>query len=213
MMHKAHKGEKVKTVLNAVQQPDDEGAENTEGAEGAEGTENADPAETIARLEEEARANYDRFLRVSAEFENYKKRSAREAEEFRKYANESLLKDLLPVIDNLERALLSSDATAATLAEGVGLTRREILKVIERFGATPVEALGAEFDPCRHQALMMDESGQHPPNTVVKELQKGYMLKDRLLRPALVAVSAGAPEKAECETGQVDPFKPENMGY
>ena len=199
MMHKAPKGEKVKTVLNAVQQPEDE------IAEGAEGAEIADPAETTARLEEEAKANYDRFLRVSAEFENYKKRSAREAEDFRKYANESLLKDLLPVIDNLERALESSDATAATLAEGVGLTRKEILKVLERYGATPVEAFGSEFDPCRHQALMMDESGQHPPNTVVKELQKGYMLKDRLLRPALVAVSAATAEARQCEEAVNDP--------
>ncbi|MBI5843281.1 MAG: nucleotide exchange factor GrpE [Deltaproteobacteria bacterium] len=186
----------MKTVLNAVQQPEDEIAE---------GAEIADPAETITRLEEEAKANYDRFLRVSAEFENYKKRSAREAEDFRKYANESLLKDLLPVIDNLERALESSDATAATLAEGVGLTRKEILKVLERYGATPVEAFGSEFDPCRHQALMMDESGQHPPNTVVKELQKGYMLKDRLLRPALVAVSAATAEARQCEEAVNDP--------
>jgi len=196
------KGDRVKTVLNAVQEPEDE------IAEGAEGAENADPAETMARLEEEAKANYDRFLRVSAEFENYKKRSAREIEDFRKYANESLLKDLLPVIDNLERALSSMEADSAgtsTLGEGVKLTHKDILKVLERYGATPVEAMGAEFDPCRHQALMMDESGQHPPNTVVKELQKGYMLKDRLLRPALVAVSAVTAPKGQCEEAVNDP--------
>lgn len=207
MVKSVPKDETVKIAVKAVKE--DEEPEVEKSAE-------EDVAELLARKDEEAKGNYDRFLRVSAEFENYKKRSARESEEFRKYANESLLKDLLPVIDNLERALCSMESEAAgasTLGEGVKLTHKEILKVLERYGATPVEAMGNEFDPCRHQALMMDESGQHPPNTVVKELQKGYMLKDRLLRPALVAVSAGTPEKGKCETEQVDPFKPEVMGY
>jgi molecular chaperone GrpE len=138
---------------------------------------------------------------VSAEFENYKKRSAREMEEFRKYANETLLKALLPIVDNLERAIQSASSenhAAASVVEGVDLTLKEILKVFETFGVTPIASLEKPFDPAFHQAVLQEEDKDHPPDVVLKELQKGYMIRERLLRPAMVVVSK-APEKHDGE--------------
>jgi molecular chaperone GrpE len=143
--------------------------------------------------EEEARETYDRLLRVSADFENYKKRSAREMEEFRKYANQSLLKEMLSVVDNLELAINSSnDGKKAdkTLIEGLNLTLNEILRVFEKFDVKPIEAQGTTFDPAYHEAVMREETDDYPENTVISEFQKGYLIHDRLLRPAMVVVAA-----------------------
>ena len=141
----------------------------------------------------EAEENYDRLLRVSAEFENYKKRTVREMADLKKYANQSLLRELLPIIDNLELAIKAAAETAdsadACLLDGVELTRKEILKVFENFNVEPIEALGKPFDPNFHEAVMREESDEHPENTVVNELQKGYLMHDRLLRPSMVVVA------------------------
>ncbi|MBU1182906.1 MAG: nucleotide exchange factor GrpE [Proteobacteria bacterium] len=148
--------------------------------------------EKVTNKELEAKQTYDRFLRVSAEFENYKKRSAREMIEFRKYANESLITELLTVVDNIERAISTSssdDQANSCIIEGVSLTLKEILKVFDNFGVTPIESLCKTFDPNFHQAVMQEESEEHPDNTVIAELQKGYMIHDRLLRPSMVVVS------------------------
>ncbi len=148
--------------------------------------------EKLKNTELEAKQAYDRFLRVSAEFENYKKRSAREMSEFRKYANESLITELLTVVDNIERAISTSssdDQANSCIIEGVSLTLKEILKVFDNFGVTPIESLCKTFDPNFHQAVMQEESEEHPDNTVIAELQKGYMIHDRLLRPSMVVVS------------------------
>jgi molecular chaperone GrpE len=142
--------------------------------------------------EEEAKDNYDRFLRVSAEFDNYKKRSARELEDFRKYANQSLLKEMLSVVDNLELAIHSADENQtheSTLKEGLDLTLREMLRVFEKFQVTPIESKGKAFDPTYHEAVMQEETDEFPENTVVTEMQKGYLIHDRLLRPAMVVVA------------------------
>ena len=146
----------------------------------------------LESIEQEAKEAHDRFLRVSAEFENYKKRSAREMDEFRKFANESLLREMLTVVDNLERALNSSNndnQANSHIAEGVDMTLKEILKVFEKFNVKPIEALGKPFDPNFHQAAMREETNERPENTVLNELEKGYMIHDRLLRPAMVVVS------------------------
>lgn len=151
----------------------------------------------IKSLEEESKETYDRFLRVSAEFENYKKRSAREMSEFKKFANESLIKQLLLVVDNMERAINSSnDEENSTngLIEGVDMTLKELLKIFEKFGVKQVESLGKPFDPNFHQAVMQEETDEHPHNKVINELQKGYIINERLLRPAMVVV-AMAKEK------------------
>jgi molecular chaperone GrpE len=142
--------------------------------------------------EEEAKETYDRLLRVSADFENYKKRSAREIEEFRKYANQSLLKEMLSVVDNLELAINSSNDQKKVdkhLVEGLNLTLNEILRVFEKFSVKPIEAQGKTFDPAFHEAVMREESDDFPENTVVSEFQKGYLIHDRLLRPAMVVVA------------------------
>jgi molecular chaperone GrpE len=159
-------------------------------------------AEKLELAENAAKESHDRLLRISAEFENYKKRSAREMEGFRKFANEALVKDMLSVVDNLERAILSSGdkgGAEGSILEGIEMTLREILKTFEKFSVTPIESLGERFDPSFHEAVMQEESEEHDENTVLKELQKGYMIHDRLLRPAMVVVSK-AKNKSEEET-------------
>jgi len=159
----------------------------------------AGPGDSIESLEseleaaqQEAKENYDRLLRVSAEFENYKKRTEREMADFRKFANESILKEILILVDNLERALSSSGDQPheeSCVVEGVSLTINEIMKVFDKFSVKPIEALERPFDPNFHEAVMQEETDEYPENTVLKEFQKGYMIHDRLLRPAMVAVS------------------------
>ena len=149
------------------------------------------PEERIEKAESEAKEAYDRFLRASAELENYKKRTQKEMAEFRKYANASLVKELLGVVDNLERAIESSNGSneEGRLSEGLNLTLKELLKIFKTFHASPIEALGKPFDPSYHQAMMQQETTDQPENIVLDELQKGYMIHDRLLRPAMVVVS------------------------
>ena len=150
--------------------------------------------------EQEAKETYDRFLRVSADFENYKKRSAREIEEFRKYANQALLKEMLSVVDNLELAINSSNhgkKTDKSLIEGLNLTLNEILRVFEKFSVKPIEAKGQAFDPAYHEAVMREETDDFPENTVISEFQKGYLIHDRLLRPAMVVVAAPKKNREE----------------
>ena len=161
---------------------------------------NADPENALKEMEarveakeQEAKETYDRLLRVSADFENYKKRSSREMEEFRKYANQSLLKEMLSVVDNLELAINSSkdgNKTDQTLIEGLNLTLNEILRVFEKFNVKPIEAQGKSFDPAFHEAVMREETDDYPVNSVISEFQKGYLIHDRLLRPAMVVVAA-----------------------
>lgn len=142
-------------------------------------------------LEDELSETQERVLRTAADAENFKKRLQREKEEQTRYANESLMRELLPVIDNLERALEHSEAGAdqGGLLEGLNMTLKGFLDTLTRFGCTPVEAAGKPFDPNFHEAVSQEESADHEPNTVLRELQKGYMLKERLLRPAMVLVS------------------------
>lgn len=156
----------------------------------------------LASLEQEAKASYDRFLRVSADFENYKKRAVREMDDFRKFANEHLVKAMLPVIDNLGRAIETSNGSThanSSVVEGVSMTLKELWKVLEQFNVKGFESLGKTFDPNFHQAVMQEETEDHPENTVIHELQKGYMIHDRLLRPAMVVVSKAkaTPESQE----------------
>ena len=152
------------------------------------------PEEKLEQAQADAAAAHDRFLRASAELENYKKRTQKEMAEFKRFANASLVKEILGVVDNLERALESSNGTndKEQLAEGLDLTLKELLKIFKTFHVTPVDSLGEQFDPRYHQAMMQEESADHPENVVIRELQKGYMIHDRLLRPAMVVVSKAA---------------------
>lgn len=170
-----------------------------EGEPEAEAAEN-DIAAKLQEAEQQALDNYDRLLRVSAEFDNYKKRTAREMQEVVKYANEKMAKELLVVVDNLERAIDAAGVECAEddpMVKGIHLTLEEVLKILERHKVRPVKALGEPFDPTYHQAMMQEEVDDLPPNTVVREMQKGYVMHDRLLRPAMVVVSRVKENKAD----------------
>ena len=156
----------------------------------------ADDTDAQARLAielEEARAELaalrEESLRERADLENQRKRMAREVDTARRFANERLLAELLPVIDSLEAGLGTEGDTAAHLREGMALTLRQLLKVVADNGMTMVDPLGEAFNPDHHQAMSMVESDEHAPGHVVQVYQKGWLLNDRLLRPALVVVS------------------------
>ncbi len=138
-----------------------------------------------------AEENRDKWIRAVAEFENYKKRSIQERSKLLKYKNEDLIRDLLPVMDNLERAIRASEAqTPGTLLDGVRMTANMFNDVLGRFGVTAIESMGKIFNPEFHEAIATIKDPAKDPNTVVEELEKGYMYQDRLLRPAKVVVSS-----------------------
>ena len=143
----------------------------------------------LAEKEEETRANYDRFLRERAELENFKKRMLRERAEALRFASEPLIRDLLPVVDNLERALEHGEGNGKSIIEGVQLVLKSLLDALERHGVKRIEAVGEPFDPTRHEAMACLESIEHEPNRVMQQHHTGYLLHERLLRPALVTVS------------------------
>jgi len=132
----------------------------------------------------------DKYLRLAAEFENYKRRVQREQNEAIRFANEGLLKELLPIIDNLERAIRSAKESPALdgVAEGVDLTLKQFMETLARFGVRPVSSVGEQFDPSRHQAVSRTGTDA-PENTVVEEYLRGYLLHDRVLRAAMVSVA------------------------
>jgi molecular chaperone GrpE len=173
--------------------PDDEASDKARnsGPDDEAAVEDESPEARLASAEGKAQENYDRLLRLSAEFDNYKKRTSREMREMVKYANEKFVIELLTVVDNLERAIESAPEGSEDepLLQGVQLTLSEVLKMLERQDVKPVESLGAPFDPNFHQAMMQQEAEDQPPNTVIQEMQKGYTMHDRLIRPAMVVVS------------------------
>jgi molecular chaperone GrpE len=158
---------------------------------GAEKEKKPDLAAKLKEKEKEAQENYDRYLRISAELENFKKRMEKEKAETYKFANENLLKDLLPVLDNLERALEHGREAEnpKALLEGVELTYKSFWTVLEKYGISRVEAMGEAFDPQHHEAVMVQEDAQRPAGEVISQLQIGYRLHNRLVRPAMVVVS------------------------
>jgi molecular chaperone GrpE len=162
----------------------------------------------LTQAEDEAKGSYEKMLRVAAEFDNYKKRSVRELEEFRKYANEALIRELLTVVDNLERAIASVDEAQehdACVLAGVKMTHQELLKILERYGVNPIHSVDQPFDPTFHQAVFQEETDQKPEHTVLKEMQRGYTLHDRLLRPAMVIVSKAAASSGGTEAAEAEP--------
>jgi molecular chaperone GrpE len=147
----------------------------------------ADPAE---ELRKEKDALQDRLLRTAAEFDNYRKRMERERGEFAAYASGEVLLDLLPIIDNFERALQApAGGDPEALRKGVELIHKQMLEVLRKRGVKPIEALGTMFDPNFHQAVIQESSADHREGEVIQELQRGYMLGERLLRPAMVKVA------------------------
>jgi len=143
----------------------------------------------VEALKAERDALQDRLLRTAAEFDNYRKRVERERREQSESAATNLLTEILPVVDNLERAMQASAGAASSYRAGVELIHRQMLDLLRKRGVTPLEALGADFDPRFHQAVSQEESATHRDGEVMEELQRGYMLGDRLLRAAMVKVA------------------------
>jgi len=144
---------------------------------------------------EECKGLNEKYLRLAAEFDNYKRLSQRDQRDQIKFGNERILKELLPVVDNLERAIKSGKETNSVdaLTQGVELTLKQLLGALTKFGVTPVTSVGLAFDPATQQAVAQVPSDSVPENHVVEEYQKGYLLQDRILRAAMVTVSTGAP--------------------
>jgi molecular chaperone GrpE len=149
----------------------------------------SEPSE-LADLQRERDDFKDRWLRKSAEFDNYRKRIERERREQADQAVVGLLQDLLPVVDDFDRALtVEAGEGGAAYRKGVELIHGKLHDLLRRYGVTPIDALGADFDPNLHQAVVHEVSPEHREGEVMSELQKGYMIKDRLLRPAMVKVA------------------------
>lgn len=151
----------------------------------------------VDELKRQNQALNEQMLRVRADAENFRKRLQREKDEFARFAREGFIRDLLPVKDNLERAMSHAENDPATIVDGVKLTLEQFDSVLKNMGVEVIECLGCPFDPARHEAMTQMESDEHEPNTVMQELQRGYCLNDRLLRPAMVAVAKAAEKKSE----------------
>jgi molecular chaperone GrpE len=141
--------------------------------------------------EKQAEENHQRYLRAQADLDNFRRRTRLEKEESAKYASIKLLEQLLPVVDNFERALAASQTNADfdSLAKGIDMVFRQISQVLEQEGLKPIQAVGEPFNPEFHQAIMQVESEEYEEGIVVEEVQKGYFIKDKVLRPAMVKVS------------------------
>lgn len=171
-------------VKAPVEEPSEPAVEETEKQPSLE--------ELLAASQKDAEQNKDLYLRARADLENYRKRAQREKEDFGRFANENLIREILPVLDNLERAVEHVQQEGGGdegLLQGVEMTVTMLQKALEQFGATPINSLGETFDPARHEAMGQMETEDYPPNSVAQEMQKGYMLNERLLRPALVMVA------------------------
>lgn len=192
MLSKNRKKEQEATAAEAV-------VDNKVEASGEAAQPEVDP---LAAAQLEAAKNWDLYLRERAELENFRKRTQRDKEEFRIFTRKELLLEVLPVLDNLERAVshAGQNGEGQGLVEGVTMTLAQFRKVVEDFGARPMVAVGSPFDPNLHQAMGQLETGEQPPGTVVSEYQTGYLLHDRLLRPALVVVAKAPADMPAADT-------------
>jgi len=142
-------------------------------------------AEQTARAED----YFQRLVRLQADFENFRRRTAREKEEFYKYAAEQLVESLLPILDNFELALAHGRETPGKLYEGVEIIYRQIVDTLAAQGLSPIPSVGEIFDPSRHEAVLQEQTSNHPDNVILEELRKGYLFKEKLLRPSMVKVA------------------------
>ena len=195
------------TDVKKETQASDVNEASTNGADGAQSASEStemleetaqDPVKELNAAKEENTQLKDKVLRMAAEFDNYKKRIERERQSSLKYAGEFIFRELLPVVDNLERALktgivegAAAEKNLAALNEGVQLTFKSMISTLEKFEVKPIESIGQPFNPSQHEALTMEESETIPASHVVNEFEKGYYYKDRLLRAAKVIVSSG----------------------
>ena len=187
--HGTGDAQKAETLENVTDAPSETKEENSDKQDEA-----LSPQSELMAKTEELQTLNDRYLRLAAEFENYKRRTQRDQGDTIRFANEKLLKDLLPTVDNLERALQCSrkQADSEGFLEGVELTYKQFLDTLEKLGVSQVASIGEPFDPTKHQAVGQIESSTITENCIVDEYQKGYFLQDRILRPAMVTVSRAA---------------------
>ena len=169
-------------------------ADEKSAASGGEETAKQQASPNASHPSEEEAKLRDRLLRLQADFDNYRKRQLREREDWIKRANEELLGDLLPVIDHLELALAQATDPAAPFVVGVKLVYDQFLALLDRHGMVPLDAKGEPFDPSYHEALSQMNSATVPANIVMDQFRRGWLLGGRLLRPAQVIVSSGAPD-------------------
>jgi molecular chaperone GrpE len=174
--------------VNAMKTGDETAADQ---AEASTGQPPADQADTSMReLQREKDALQDRLLRTAAEFDNYRKRMDRERRELSEFAASDILLELLPIVDNFERALQApAPPEAEAFRKGAELIQKQMLDLLRKRGVTPIDTAGADFDPRFHQAVIHEPSTDHREGEVMQELQRGYMLGERLLRPAMVKVA------------------------
>jgi len=157
---------------------------------------NGEPSfqDTLTLKAEECKSLNDKYMRLAAEFENYKRLSQRDQRDQVRYGNEQILKELLPVVDNLERAIKAAKDTGGpnALVQGVELTLKQLAGTLTKFGVQPIDSVGHPFDPTAHQAVSQVASNTVPHQHVAEEYQRGYRLHDRTIRPAMVSVSSGS---------------------
>ena len=142
----------------------------------------------LEEKEKEAAANYDKYLRAVAEWDNYKKRAIKDKADAIKYGNEDIIKDILPFMDSMDRALEHDTGDIQAFKDGIALIQEQLLCCLKKHGVERIDAAGSTFDPNFHEALMQMESDQHEDNKVISEMEKGYLLNGRLLRPSRVCV-------------------------
>lgn len=151
----------------------------------------APPPDPLAEAKAEAQKNKEQWMRTAADFDNFRKRSRREIDDARRGGREEMLKEFLPVFDNLERAIQSAQRAQEVkpVAEGLNMILRQFVDTLGRVNITKVQTVGKDFDPTVHEAIQQVETDEHPPGTVVAEVQPGYVQGDRLVRPAMVVVA------------------------
>ncbi len=160
--------------------------------------EEVEPLDPLEQKDQEIRALKEEALRVRAETDNFRKRLSKEKEDAVRYANEKLFKDLVPIHDNLTRALEAPNITVESLKEGVDLTSKQFVRFLEKHHVKPIEAIGEAFDPTIHEVLSQVESDEHEEGTIIDEFGKGYRMHDRVLIPSKV-VTAKKPESSQTE--------------
>ncbi|WP_181350609.1 nucleotide exchange factor GrpE [Thalassobacillus sp. CUG 92003] len=155
----------------------------------ADTSEETEEKSEYERLEEEKNEIYNRLMRIQADYDNFKRRTQKEKEEDRKYKSKDLISELIPVLDNFERALQVEGDSAKGFADGVEMVYQQFKSALEKEGVEEIPADGEEFDPHKHQAVMQVEDENYGSNVVVETMQKGYQLHDRVIRPAMVKVN------------------------
>ncbi|TYR82356.1 nucleotide exchange factor GrpE [Priestia megaterium] len=180
-----------KQVEEVIEEKQDEAVNAAEETEAIEETVENSLQQEIDQLKQQLEEEENRYLRLQADFDNFRRRSRLDMESAQKYRAQSLVTDILPALDNFERALKvdTDDEKTKSILQGVEMVYRQLKEALQKEGVESIESVGKTFDPYEHQAVMQVEDEAYEPNTVVEELQKGYKLKDKIIRPAMVKVN------------------------